>query len=280
MDHPSVLLVPLVAVALYAAPSSAEAAISAKPAIKTRDGATRLAVTLTSSKGFTARTRPRRVKVVVGTARYVLRRSAAGETRSMWNTPDLQGARGAALKQLAGKRVAIKVRTLAGTTTLLRRVPPSGTDDDPPNPPPSGGQSGNHPPGPPPTGGSAPSKGEQALGVARMFLGQSYLWGGSTPATGFDASGLMQYSYGQVGIKLPRTSDVQFQVGVPVPRDALRLGDLVFFRDSTGYVHHVGMFAGSGQFIHAPHTADVVKYSSLNEPYYSQQFAGGRRIVA
>ena len=76
---------------------------------------------------------------------------------------------------------------------------------------------------------------------------------------------------------LPRVAADQANVGTPVDRSSLRPGDLVFFKDSTGYVHHVGMYLGNDQFIQAPHTGDVVKISSLDEPYYAGQFAGGRR---
>ena len=63
-----------------------------------------------------------------------------------------------------------------------------------------------------------------------------------------------------------------------VDRDRLLPGDLVFFRDDSGYVHHVGMSLGGKKFIHAPHTGDQVKISSLNEAYYAQHFTGGRRF--
>jgi NlpC/P60 family len=63
-----------------------------------------------------------------------------------------------------------------------------------------------------------------------------------------------------------------------VGRRQLLPGDLVFFRDSSGYIHHVGISLGGDKFLHAPHTGDVVKTSSLNESYYAQQFAGGRRF--
>lgn len=241
----------LVPVAAYAA-TSAAATLSAKPAIKMRDGATRLVVTITSKRQFTARTLPRGVKVVAGAKTYVLRRSGAGMARIVWRTRELRGAKGTALQGLAGEQVAIEVRTLAGTTTLRRLVPPHG---------------------------AAPSTGERALAVARRYLGTPFVWGGADPAIGFDSPGLAQYSYGRVGIELPRLTHTQFQVGVPVNRDALVPGDLVFFRDPTGYVHHVGIFAGHAQFIHAPHTGDVVKFSSLDEPYYHHQFAGGRHIA-
>jgi NlpC/P60 family len=63
-----------------------------------------------------------------------------------------------------------------------------------------------------------------------------------------------------------------------VDRRHLIAGDLVFFRDSGGDVHHVGISLGGDKFINAPHTGDVVKVASLDEPYYAQQFAGGRRF--
>ena len=70
----------------------------------------------------------------------------------------------------------------------------------------------------------------------------------------------------------------QFNVGVPVTKAQLQPGDIVFFKDSTGYVHHEGIYIGNDMFLHAPHTGDVVKISSLDEPYYAQQFAGGRDV--
>ena len=82
------------------------------------------------------------------------------------------------------------------------------------------------------------------------------------------------------GIRIPRTSEQQILAsnGQPVDRRHLIPGDLVFFRDSGGDVHHVGISLGGDKFINAPHTGDVVKVASLDEPYYAQQFAGGRRF--
>ena len=71
----------------------------------------------------------------------------------------------------------------------------------------------------------------------------------------------------------------QFQVGVHISNvDQLQPGDIVFFQDSTGYIHHEGIYIGNHMFLHAPHTGDVVKVSSLDEPYYAQQFAGGSDV--
>ena len=89
----------------------------------------------------------------------------------------------------------------------------------------------------------------------------------------------MQYAYGQAGVTLPRVAADQYNVGTPIDRDQLQPGDIVFFKDSSGYVHHEGLYLGGGKFLHAPHTGDVVKISSLDEPYYAGQFAGGRRVA-
>ena len=126
-------------------------------------------------------------------------------------------------------------------------------------------------------GGGAGPRAMKAVEVAKQYLGTPYQWGGSTPETNFDCSGLMQWAYGQAGIKIPRVTYDQVGEGLEVGRNDLKPGDLVFFADG-GDVHHVGMSLGGDKFIHAPHTGDVVKISSLNESYYAQQFDGGRRL--
>jgi cell wall-associated NlpC family hydrolase len=121
---------------------------------------------------------------------------------------------------------------------------------------------------------------KKALAIAKEYMGTPYQWGGATPETNFDCSGLMQWSYKQVGIDIPRVTYDQVNVGEHIDKvDDLEAGDLVFFQDSSGDMHHVGMYIGAHKFIHAPHTGDVVKVSSLDESYYQQQFAGGRRMV-
>jgi hypothetical protein len=129
-------------------------------------------------------------------------------------------------------------------------------------------------------GGSAGPRALAAVATARQYLGTPYRWGGSTPRTGFDCSGLVQWAYAKAGVRLPRTSEQQILAsnGRAVDRRHLIPGDLVFFRDSSGDVHHVGISLGGDKFINAPHTGDVVKVASLKEPYYAQQFTGGRRF--
>ena len=110
------------------------------------------------------------------------------------------------------------------------------------------------------------------VGIAMHYLGVPYVWGGSSPR-GFDCSGLVSYVFAQIGVSLPHSSYSQFGMGASVSISDLQPGDLVFFTGAS----HVGIYIGGGQFIHAPHTGDVVKISSLSG-YYSSNFAGGRRI--
>jgi len=117
-----------------------------------------------------------------------------------------------------------------------------------------------------------PSQYGGAVGIAMRYLGVPYVWGGASPS-GFDCSGFVMYVYSQLGVSLPHNAAAQYSMGTAVPRDALEPGDLVFF-DGLG---HVGIYVGGGSFIHAPHTGDVVRISSLSG-WYSTYYVGARRI--
>ena len=123
--------------------------------------------------------------------------------------------------------------------------------------------------------------GGQAVAIAFQFLGIPYLWGGASPTTGFDCSGLTMYVYAQLGIKLGHYTGFQYYEGRHVPRDQLEPGDLVFFHaNSAGVPQHEGMYIGNGAFIHAPHTGDVVRVSSLFDTRYALSYVGAVRPYA
>ena len=110
------------------------------------------------------------------------------------------------------------------------------------------------------------------VGIALQYLGIPYVWGGSSPSTGFDCSGFTSYVFAQVGVSLPHHAASQYSMGTPVSYDQLAPGDLVFFSG----LGHVGIYIGQGQFVHAPHTGDVVRISSLGER--SGSYVGARRL--
>ena len=114
-----------------------------------------------------------------------------------------------------------------------------------------------------------PSRYGGVVGIAMRYLGTPYVWGGASPS-GFDCSGFTMYVYAQVGVSLPHSSYAQYGMGVPVARSDLQPGDLVFFYG----LGHEGIYIGGGQYIHAPHTGDVVKISTIGSGY-----VGARRIL-
>ena len=139
-----------------------------------------------------------------------------------------------------------------------------------PEPAPSSGSSGGSStpsaPAPPPSSHSS------VVSIALQYLGVPYVWGGASPS-GFDCSGLTMYAYAKVGVYLPHNAAMQYGMGTPVSRSQLAPGDLVFFNG----LSHVGMYIGGGRFVHAPHTGDVVKISSLSEYWYAATYVGARR---
>jgi cell wall-associated NlpC family hydrolase len=110
------------------------------------------------------------------------------------------------------------------------------------------------------------------VGIAMQYLGTPYVWGGASPG-GFDCSGFVMYVYSQIGVSLPHSTYAMYGMGAPVSRGDLQPGDLVFF-DGLG---HMGIYIGGGNFIHAPHTGDVVKISSMTG-WYASTYVGARRI--
>lgn len=120
----------------------------------------------------------------------------------------------------------------------------------------------------------AGSAAQIALQVAMDQLGKPYVWGAAGPDS-FDCSGLTMFAYAHAGLSLPHYTGDQFNQGQHVLQSDLRPGDLVFFGASLG---HMGMYVGNGNFIHAPHSGDVVKISALSG-YYQSDYAGAVRLA-
>jgi cell wall-associated NlpC family hydrolase len=121
--------------------------------------------------------------------------------------------------------------------------------------------------------GAPPSQYGGVVGIAMQYLGIPYHWGGSSPSTGFDCSGFTMYVFSRVGVSLPHNAAMQYGYGSAVSRSELQAGDLVFFNG----LGHVGIYIGGNQFIHSPHTGDVVKISSITG-WYADTWVGARRL--
>ncbi|WP_309248607.1 NlpC/P60 family protein [Streptomyces sp. MNP-20] len=108
-------------------------------------------------------------------------------------------------------------------------------------------------------GAPASSRAAAAIAAARSAVGKPYVWGANGPS-GFDCSGLTQWSYAQAGVGLPRTSQAQRYAGTQVPLSQAQPGDLVTYRDDAS---HVGMYVGNGQVVHAPYPGAAVRYDPV-----------------
>lgn len=130
------------------------------------------------------------------------------------------------------------------------------------------------PPQPP---APASERGAEIVRVASGLVGSPYRYGGSGPRE-FDCSGLVFFVHEQLGIRVPRTAAEQAAAASPVDALALTPGDLVFFTESSSQITHVGIYAGNGQFVHAPKSGRPVGYGSLFDDYYLHNFAGAGRF--
>jgi peptidoglycan DL-endopeptidase CwlO len=165
-------------------------------------------------------------------------------------------------RELAAAQVAREQENAARAVPEPEAVPPAPAAAEP---------SETAPPAPP----ADASRGAQVVAIAMRYLGVPYKWGGASPSTGFDCSGFTMYVFAQIGVSLPHYAAAQYQLGRPVSKSALAPGDLVFFRG----LGHMGMYIGGGNFIHSPRTGDVVKISSLSEPYRVANWVGARRVL-
>lgn len=121
---------------------------------------------------------------------------------------------------------------------------------------------------------------ESPLAYALRALGTRYRYGGNSPETGFDCSGLIAHAFAQSsGVLLPHNAQAQSRAGRPVRRQDLAPGDLVFYNTRNRSFSHVGMYIGNGRFIHAPKPGSRVRLESLDTPYWQSRFNGARRVA-
>jgi len=122
-----------------------------------------------------------------------------------------------------------------------------------------------------------PPRNGRLLDYALEQQGIRYRYGGNSPGSGFDCSGLIQFSYAQVGKRIPRTTQQQFRSSMPISIGRIRPGDLLFYETEGRRPGHVAMYLGQGEMIHAPSSGKQVKISRLNNPYWrSRLIAAGR----
>jgi len=123
---------------------------------------------------------------------------------------------------------------------------------------------------------------EDVLFRALGLVGTPYRWGGNTPDSGFDCSGLIGYVYRDVtGISLPRTTREMIGMqAANVGKEGLQTGDLIFFATNGGsQVSHAGIYVGEGRFVHAPATGGTVKLDSLSKAYWQKAYLSAKRVL-
>lgn len=122
------------------------------------------------------------------------------------------------------------------------------------------------------------ASGSEILAEAQQYLGTPYVNGGASPS-GFDCSGFVYYVLKQCGYTPYRTPADQYRQGTSVDKASLQPGDIVFFAGTyASGISHVGIYAGNGQFIHAPNSRSTVSYSDLTSGYWAEHYYGARRV--
>jgi len=122
-----------------------------------------------------------------------------------------------------------------------------------------------------------PDLASRAADQAVAMVGKPYHYGGNTPA-GFDCSGLVQYSYGRVGVTLPHGTSGLRRVSQPVSKSHLKPGDLLFFTQEGKRSSHVALYIGGNRFVHAPSTGKKVYITSFDDPYWRRHLTDARRL--
>ncbi len=119
---------------------------------------------------------------------------------------------------------------------------------------------------------------ERAASHALGMVGRPYRMGGESASSGFDCSGLVQFSYRQAGVAVPRSTESQLRASRTVPRSSLRRGDLVFFDQEGKKKSHVGIYLGEGRFVHAPSSGKQVRVDRLDSRYWQAHLSDVRRF--
>jgi cell wall-associated NlpC family hydrolase len=181
-------------------------------------------------------------------------------------------------KQLDAKIVTVKAEL--DKLTAAQKQELQGPPEPVPPPPPAPPRTSTRPPppptaGPPPVGAPADAA-ARAVSAAMSRRGDTYVWGGTRPG-GFDCSGLTLWSYAQAGITIPRTSRAQYGIGRSVPKDQLRPGDLLFYGGSASSIHHVAMYIGDGNIVHASTYGIPVKSAPISNG--GRDYFGAKRIA-
>lgn len=122
----------------------------------------------------------------------------------------------------------------------------------------------------------APTRAERAVKHAVDMVGTPYRWGGESPSSGFDCSGLVRWAYGRVGIDLPHNSYALYSEGRRVRESRMEAGDILFFEG----LGHVGLYLGNGRMVHSPETGRNVEVVRLSATNYGARLIGARRISA
>ena len=122
----------------------------------------------------------------------------------------------------------------------------------------------------------APTRAERAVKVALEAVGTPYRWGGESPVTGFDCSGLVRWAYGRVGVDLPHNSYALYGEGRRVSEPSMEPGDILFFEG----LGHVGLYLGRGRMVHAPQTGRNVEIVRLAATNYGARLIGARRVAS
>lgn len=127
--------------------------------------------------------------------------------------------------------------------------------------------------------GSRVKSGHAVAATAKSQIGRKYKYGGTSPKTGFDCSGLIHWSYKQHGVTVPRQAKDQAKAGWAVTKSQLKPGDIVVFRISSRSGIHTGLYSGKGKFVHSPSSGKPIREDSLSSDYWQRRYVAGRRVL-